>query len=756
MKTSEFIDLIRAFFAQIDSAVYGLISIVYNLIEDLANASILTVSNIDQFATRVYSLLGIFMLFRISFSIITYIISPDKLTDNKTGSGNIIKRIIISLILIIFVPTGFNILYDLQSAILNENIIPNFILGTNKSDTEKQFVISPICNNSEITKDLKLPTVSNNGTYISLISFRNFYQLANLKEDNNASVGEDYKEGDDSKFLYFYCGYNKSDITVSYYLSSYIYNYPHDKDFPEIADETVFDKITNVIGTALNITTLLNPTRWTYTALSWLKDLFVPTTEFYYVDYSLLITTLVGIIIVLFLVTMAMDIAVRSIKLAFLQLLSPIPIISYISPDSKSNTMLKNWGMEVFRTWASLFIRLIALFFGIYLIQQLDGIHMRTGYDQKSSSFWIQFFLLIGILIFCKQMPKLLEELIPGFKGSGSFSLRPFKKFGDEALGGKIILGTAGAVGAGAIGLTGAGIAHGIARNQFRKDLAKDRGEISNLRNQRIANASRLHTNNMQLHANKNQIKTLDGEIGSLQSKRVLSINEAAKLKSLKDQKANLEASNVNITTDNKAIRTESKQLKSDMQTKQKSVDEKIANSKLAHNPIGGFMGSISRGAMYGMKEGYKNPKGFLKSGVNAIQQSSQNRNYRDKYGFMDRARDKYTDIVGIKNPSGTTSEVKRDMRAATLALDEVNRNINTLSQTVSRYQEKFDGRGNAATIIDNSTNRMIYNTAYSGPDAVQIKNTMANYNQQLDRKVNIEKQIKDYEGILSSKNKKE
>lgn len=763
-----FTSTVRAFFASIDRAIYAFITIIYNLIEDLANVSILSTTSIDQFATRVYSLIGIFMLFRISFSIITYIISPDKLTDNKSGAGSIIKRVIISLILIIFVPTGFNLLYDLQSAIFKENIIPNFILGTNQKSSqmaEKTFLISPTCetayNELKTSVDgLKLPTVSNTGNYISLITFRNFYQLAGIK------LGDD---DETQKFFFYYCGYNQGNVTVGYYLQSMIYNYP-DADLPSDEDsENMFEEVwtsyyKNSTSIGSWILSSFTPIYGVYTsigrgvqAIKWINNHFFKTSlEEYYVDYSIFISTAVGIAVILFLVSMAMDVAVRSIKLAFLQLLAPIPIVSYISPDSKSNSMLKNWAMEVFRTWASLFIRLIALFFGIYLIQQLDGVRMRDGYTNLSTPFWIQFFLLIGILIFCKQMPKLLEDLIPGMKGSGTFSLRPFKKFGDEALGGKAILGTAGALGAGAIGLAGSGIAHGIARNNFKRNLAKDKGAVDDLRNQRLANASQLHSNNMQLHANRSQIKSLDSEIDQLKSKSVLSIAEASRLRDLRNQKSALESSNNDIKASNAQIRNNSKDLKRDMQAKQSAIDKKIQNSQLSRHPVAGFMGSVSRGAAYGMKEGYKNPKGFLKSGLSAIEKASQNRNYRDQYSLSDRARDRYTDIVGIKNQSGTTSEVKRDMRTATLALDEVSRNISMLERTISNYQNTMDMHNQPATIINSTNNRMIYNPSYSGPDADQIRGVMDTYNQQLDQKLEYEKQIKNYEDILNSNKKKE
>ena len=130
-----FSGLIRGFFATIDSAVYGFIAVAYNLIEDLANTSILSMTDMNEFASRIYALLGIFMLFKVSFSIISYIVSPDKISDSSTGMGGIIKNVLITLVLILIVPTCFTLLYEAQSAILSENIIPKLLLGTNSDDS---------------------------------------------------------------------------------------------------------------------------------------------------------------------------------------------------------------------------------------------------------------------------------------------------------------------------------------------------------------------------------------------------------------------------------------------------------------------------------------------------------------------------------------------------------------------------------------------------------------------------------------------
>ena len=80
------LDLIVVLFTRtipfvLDGLVYKLIPVIYKLFTDIANTSIFTEDIIDFFASKVYALLGIFMLFKVSFSIMTYIVNPDEFSE---------------------------------------------------------------------------------------------------------------------------------------------------------------------------------------------------------------------------------------------------------------------------------------------------------------------------------------------------------------------------------------------------------------------------------------------------------------------------------------------------------------------------------------------------------------------------------------------------------------------------------------------------------------------------------------------------
>lgn len=420
-------DNIRNIFAAINNGIYTLIANTFNLIEDLARISILSYGDMKEFAQRIYALLGLFMLFKLSFSILNYIIDPNKISDKSVGMGSVIKNVVITMVLVLIVPTCFSLLYEAQDAILTDNVIVKLLLGDKDdkiSDTTAAlptFNISPAyCEKNSLARD--------NGQYLALMIFRPFFQpLKEVDDFKNQPVYEEYCNDESAKGI------------DSYLRSKDIYN---------AADGT---------------------------NLGWAN---------YDIDFTYFVALIVGIGIELIILGIAMDVAVRSIKLAFLQLISPIPIVSYIDPKSGKDGMFKRWYTEVFKTWASLFIRLIAVFFGIYLIQKLnesDTLYLvgNSDYEVKSGNLWIMLFLIVGVLMFMKQVPSLLESLIPGMKGAGSFKLNPLKKVSEEAIGGKYITGAAvgaGVMAATAVGSAGANFAVNKLRGKSWKDSFKSAG----------------------------------------------------------------------------------------------------------------------------------------------------------------------------------------------------------------------------------------------------------------------------------------
>ena len=112
-----------------------LIAALYDLFNMIASHRLFDDNVIQTIYTRVGLVLGLFMVFRLTFSAIEYLINPDNITDKQKGIGNIIKKVLIVVILLGSVHFLFNTAYSFQDLLLNDenNVISKVILGNSKT-----------------------------------------------------------------------------------------------------------------------------------------------------------------------------------------------------------------------------------------------------------------------------------------------------------------------------------------------------------------------------------------------------------------------------------------------------------------------------------------------------------------------------------------------------------------------------------------------------------------------------------------------
>lgn len=115
-------DVIRSIFVALDSITFSFIGIFFNAIfsiTKLENMSIIT-NLYDTIQEKIYLVIGIFMLFKVTISLLTYLANPDKINDKEMGVSKLVTRIVTSLVLLILVPTiVFPFLTEIQIPILN-------------------------------------------------------------------------------------------------------------------------------------------------------------------------------------------------------------------------------------------------------------------------------------------------------------------------------------------------------------------------------------------------------------------------------------------------------------------------------------------------------------------------------------------------------------------------------------------------------------------------------------------------------------
>ena len=447
-----FTDILNMFFTFLDRIVYGLITFLYQLLLYLANLDLFGMSDlsnpdnvITNFSSRVYALLGIFMLFKISFSILQYMVNPDDFSDKGKGFGKMVTNVLISLCLIVAVPYIFSLAFEAQGTILKSNFLGQLILGnTTTSGESTSESLKDMNLNEEMAEDLQFLVYGSffsvdssvtdkcsSGPVLGTKSMAQNEGCLKYLAERFESVGGENKLGD-----FFAAG---------------------------VPDSTArrFD----AFGEVVNIKTEDN------------KYLF---------KYMPVISTVAGGFVVVMLLSFCIDVAVRIIKLGFLEIIAPIPIISYMDPkQSGKDGMLGRWGSECFKTYLSLFIRLAIIYFAFFVVDLVanqilasstDQIYLNEQAPTGLMAVFVQVMVILGVFMFAKEVPKLLENLIPGMQGAGSLNINPLKKINESPL-------AAGALAFGGAAIGGAAanaIATGKNAWDNREQIADDFRNIKN------------------------------------------------------------------------------------------------------------------------------------------------------------------------------------------------------------------------------------------------------------------------------------
>lgn len=424
--------ILRLLVGTIDGLIYSLGAELYGLMMDIASAKVFSNETIQDVSMRVYQLLGLVMLFRLIFAFLTYVINPEDMTDKNKGYTKIIKKIFTSLALVIITPWLFTQSRNLQIYIINDHLIEFFIFGTSGSSQAKpgyelMYTVSKIfyvpyeCANNGCSEKRERTASCSGINWDENIP--NFTESGgkHIINSNLSNVGK--------------CGYGTNN--------------------PDYA---------NLLWNATHPDSSGNYPLRTLTGLAYDHD-----GDNFKIDFQwpFVGSTLIGVFICYVLLIMCMDIALRSVKLAFYEMIAPVPILSNLGFKDGKDSMLNKWFHEVLKTYADLFTRVAGLQISIFAIQEL----VNNGLAKNDSNIFVTLFLIIGALMFAKKLPDILKGMGINFEGGGSFNLK--KKLNDEVAGGKLMK-RAGAAGLGFVGGAAANLYKTGSNAYKRKKELKD------------------------------------------------------------------------------------------------------------------------------------------------------------------------------------------------------------------------------------------------------------------------------------------
>lgn len=397
-----FFKFIRQFLASIDVVVFSLLSW---MIEGVFNLSSLMLS--ADFAkliyTRIYIILGVFMVFKLTFSFLKYLVSPDAMTDKEQGVGKLIGRVVAMIIMLIAFPIVFfnPVPGDSQNrtvlAVLQDGVVktlPRIILGQAIDNTNASGGVN--------AKD--------NGKELALSMLKSFYYPSVCDEDS-----KNYDQSKASNCSEYFTG---KSTTIS------------DKGLESTGIDSFSKFYNSVLNEAGNDT--------------------------YAYQYMWPLTTVTGILLIAIMAGICIDVAVRCFKLLILEVMAPVPIMTYIDPKASKDGSFAAWSKTLISTYIDLFVKLGTVYLVLLLASALfkQELFDKAAYNNFSglSYLYVQVFLVIGLFQFAKMAPKFIKDAL-GIKDNGG---------GSGGFMGKALAGMAGAAAGFAGGVATGGLAGGL------------------------------------------------------------------------------------------------------------------------------------------------------------------------------------------------------------------------------------------------------------------------------------------------------
>ena len=427
-------------FLAIDSVVYFFVSQGFKMYIALAQFKLFDDKVFDDLINRTYIIIGVIALFIVAYALLNSIINPDNASKGDKSLSKIVKNFIFAIIGIAIVPTVFNYFYYFQRVVLCNNLIPKILLAQKGDDSQ-----------ANLLNDDKI------GTQFATYLFQSFFYPKSIENMNMTDVDND---GDLLK---------SEAVKVEVGLIDDVFSDEENVNIEKYKDYDSDNKGNYNLQMAYE--GAMNGEMF-FTAFRpfLLGDVgFANSVLNNTVNYMIIISTIAGVYCAYVLASLCIDMAIRAVKLGYLELIAPLPIMTLIIPgkDGVFKAWIKKTGSCAFEVFTRLFI----VSFVIYLIRTIPQLFTATtfSYGGCTTAFGVITALLIRALVYCglltflKQAPKFLSEAT-GIKSDG-FKLGIADKLGEMALiGGAAKNGVRAAQGA-ATGALG-----GLATGLFNRD----------------------------------------------------------------------------------------------------------------------------------------------------------------------------------------------------------------------------------------------------------------------------------------------
>ena len=407
---SPMIQLIDTIFIYLNTLVYDFISFLYQVFIAIAGAQIFNTEQYQNIANRIYIVIGVISLFLISYVLLRAIINPDNASKGDYSVGKIVPNLLKVIILIAFVPTIFNFAYKIQDIIVATNVIPKLLLGNNNFDNQS--------NNSNGESDTF--SYKESGRTLANTVFLSYLYPKDGIDAQDIEINECFFPAPNCDGI--------EDTSTLGNITKHISLIGSAAEF--ISNPTVFFGKRYLIGIIGDNVDKLSSDDRAYTFADAAVEVDSGDKNFQVyanfgkkmhgkdedkqLEYNGLFQFISGLLVIYVFLNYCIDIGVRAIKLAYFQVIAPVPILTIIIPGQ--DKIFKNWLKSTITTYIDVFLRILLMFFAVLMINMIPNFDDSIWADSLFAQNLVvqnfaRVFLIIGILIFIKQAPKLIEDI---------------------------------------------------------------------------------------------------------------------------------------------------------------------------------------------------------------------------------------------------------------------------------------------------------------------------------------------------------
>ena len=454
-------------FLTIDSCIYTILNSIYRVYIALASARIFSAGLFTEIAGRLYAIIGVVTLFVVAYVMIQGIVNPDNFAKSGGTGAGMLKRFAIAVLGLALVPGAFRMAYTAQDIILRQNLIGKIFLGyNNKSnvvkageikvdETKLQFETKGEGgqDSAQINQNDAINTSAGNIVAINIWQAVFYPSEVDSEKKSDEDAEKKFDEAADkikSSTMLSVIAHSVPALTIlgcALAVGSGIFT----GGASWLAAAALCPTVLAAPGIAEALQGKIPSLKQAYSAAATTGNFgvfigFASNVAKGEITYRFLISTAIGVAAAYIFLSFAIDMAVRAVKLAYMEIIAPIPLMLQILPKFKDN--FNKWLTTVLSLFMEVFIRLSFVYVVAYLIAHLPTI-LAGGWLKNADLGMIEgllarVILIIGMLIFAKTAPKFVSETLGINTGNMSIGIR--KKLAE---GGVLSVGAAvGGIGA--------------------------------------------------------------------------------------------------------------------------------------------------------------------------------------------------------------------------------------------------------------------------------------------------------------------